>query len=158
MQERKPLVGHPFGTSKHAHDQGYGRVKGLQDGRAEFSRSCLAYDLKRVLNILGVPRRLIAAAREGIYSGYAPDDAQGVGIAVARAENFHLNTRCLIRLPAGLGEFSHGLKRDLTLWSVLAYRRNGCHQRFLPFLLRSFSGKIFSLSWLIKFTYRGNSI
>jgi transposase len=60
MQERKPLVEHPFGTIKHANDQGYFLMKGLKNVRAEFSLSCLAYNLKRVINILGVPQLLVA--------------------------------------------------------------------------------------------------
>ena len=60
MQERKQLVEHPFGTIKHANDQGYFLMKGLKNVRAEFSLSCLAYNLKRVINILGVPRLLVA--------------------------------------------------------------------------------------------------
>jgi hypothetical protein len=58
MQERKPLVEHPFGTIKHANDQGYFLMKGLKNVRAEFSLSCLAYHLRRVSNILGLPRLL----------------------------------------------------------------------------------------------------
>jgi hypothetical protein len=60
MQERKHLVEHPFGTIKHANEQGYFLMKGLKNVRAEFSLSCLAYNLKRVLNILGVPQLLVA--------------------------------------------------------------------------------------------------
>jgi transposase len=60
MQERKQLVEHPFGTIKHANDQGYFLMKGLKNVRAEFSLSCLAYNLKRVINILGIPRLLVA--------------------------------------------------------------------------------------------------
>jgi hypothetical protein len=56
MQERKQLVEHPFGTIKHANEQGYFLMKGLKNVRAEFSLSCLAYNLRRVINILGVPR------------------------------------------------------------------------------------------------------
>jgi hypothetical protein len=58
MQERKPLVEHPFGTIKHANDQGYFLTKGLKNVRAEFSLSCLASNLKRVINILDVPQLL----------------------------------------------------------------------------------------------------
>lgn len=58
MQERKQIVEHPFGTIKHANDQGYFLMKGLKNVRAEFSLSCLAYNLKRVINILGVPQLL----------------------------------------------------------------------------------------------------
>jgi transposase len=60
MQERKPLVEHPFGTITHANDQGYFLMKGLKNVRAECSLSCVADNRKRVLNILGVPRLLVA--------------------------------------------------------------------------------------------------
>ena len=60
MQERKQLVEPPFGTIKHANDQGYFRMKGLKNVRAAFSLSCLADNLKRVITILGVPRLLVA--------------------------------------------------------------------------------------------------
>ena len=58
MQERTQLVEHPCGTIKHATEQGYCLMKGLKNVRAEFSLSCLAYHLKRVINILGVPNLL----------------------------------------------------------------------------------------------------
>jgi len=58
MQERQPLAEHPCGTIKHANDQGYFLIKGLKNVRAEFSLSCLAYNLTRVINILGVPQLL----------------------------------------------------------------------------------------------------
>jgi transposase len=58
MRERKHIVEHPFGTSKHANEQGYFLMKGLKNVRAEFRLSCLAYNLKRVINILGVPQLL----------------------------------------------------------------------------------------------------
>jgi transposase len=64
MQERTQLVEHPFGTIKHASDQGYFLMKGLKNVRAEFSLSCLAYNLRRVINILGVPRLLGALGQE----------------------------------------------------------------------------------------------
>jgi hypothetical protein len=57
MLEREPLVEHPCGTLKHAHAQGYFLMKGLKHVRAEFRLSCVAYNLRRVINILGVPRR-----------------------------------------------------------------------------------------------------
>jgi hypothetical protein len=40
---------------------------------------------------------------------YAPGREQGAGIAVAQTENFPTNTRDLISLHAGFGEFSHSL-------------------------------------------------
>ena len=53
IQQRKALVEHPFGTLKHWWDQGHFLMRGLAKVRAEFSLSALAYNIRRVLNILG---------------------------------------------------------------------------------------------------------
>jgi hypothetical protein len=60
MQERTQRVEHPFGTITHANDQGSCLMTGRKNVRAEFSLSCLAYTLTRVINILSVPRLLVA--------------------------------------------------------------------------------------------------
>ena len=60
MQQRREFVEHPFGTIKRAMNQGYFLLKGLVKVRGELSLTVLAYNLKRVLNILGV-NKLIAA-------------------------------------------------------------------------------------------------
>ena len=57
---RRDTVEHPFGTIKHAMNQGHFLQKGLRQVRAEFSLSTLAYNLLRVMNIVGV-KPLIAA-------------------------------------------------------------------------------------------------
>jgi transposase len=62
MKRRKQIVEHPFGTIKHWHDQGYFLMKGLEKVRAEFSLSTLAYNLRRVVTILGVPHMVRALA------------------------------------------------------------------------------------------------
>jgi len=51
---RQWLSEHPFGTIKHAMQQGYFLLKGLEKVRTEVSLSVLAYNMKRVLNIMGV--------------------------------------------------------------------------------------------------------
>lgn len=56
--QRKALAEHPFGTMKRGMDQGYFLLKGLRKVRGEFSLMVLTYNLKRVLNIVGVPRLL----------------------------------------------------------------------------------------------------
>jgi transposase/macrodomain Ter protein organizer (MatP/YcbG family) len=61
-RQRAALVEHPFGTMKRAMDQGYFLLKGLPKVRGEFSLTVLAYNLKRVLNLVGVPRLLAAIA------------------------------------------------------------------------------------------------
>ncbi len=58
MKQRKQIVEHPFGTIKRAMNQSYFLMRGLPKVRAEMSLTVLAYNLKRVLNILGVERLL----------------------------------------------------------------------------------------------------
>ncbi|MGH7429201.1 MAG: IS1182 family transposase [Candidatus Methylomirabilaceae bacterium] len=60
--QRKALSEHPFGTMKRGMDQGYFLLKGLRKVRGEFSLTALAYNLKRVLNLVAVPRLLDALA------------------------------------------------------------------------------------------------
>ena len=62
FRQRKALSEHPFGTMKRAMDQGYFLLKGLRKVQGEFSLTVLAYNLKRVLNLVGVPRLLDALA------------------------------------------------------------------------------------------------
>jgi len=58
MQQRKALVEHPFGTMKRSWNQGYFLMRGLAHVRAEFSLTVLAYNLRRVLNLVAMPRLL----------------------------------------------------------------------------------------------------
>ena len=50
---RKRAVKHPFGTMKRAFNQGYLWLKGLRTVAGEVGFTLLAYDIGRVLNILG---------------------------------------------------------------------------------------------------------
>jgi hypothetical protein len=60
MKQRKQLVEHPFGTMKRWWDAGYCLMRGLEKGRTECSWTVLASNLRRVLNLVEMPR-LIAA-------------------------------------------------------------------------------------------------
>jgi transposase len=60
MRRRQQLSEPPFGTIKRAMNQGYFLMKGLDKVGAEMSLTVLSYNLKRAINILGVPK-LIAA-------------------------------------------------------------------------------------------------
>jgi hypothetical protein len=62
MKKRKQIVEHPFGTIKHWNDQGYFLMKGLKKVRAKMSLSALAYNINRVVNILGVKEMIEALA------------------------------------------------------------------------------------------------
>jgi len=54
QQQRKCMVEHPFGTMKRGMDFGYFLLKGLMKVRGEFSLMALSYNLRRVINVLGV--------------------------------------------------------------------------------------------------------
>ena len=64
MLQRKSVVEHPFGTMKWWWDGGYFLLKGLVKVRGEFSLMTLAYNLRRVINLLGV-ECLLEALRTG---------------------------------------------------------------------------------------------
>jgi transposase len=54
MLQRKSTVEHPFGTLKRWWDGSYFLLKGLRKVRGEFSLMVLSYNLRRVMNLLGV--------------------------------------------------------------------------------------------------------
>jgi hypothetical protein len=60
IDQRKTLVEHPFGTVKRAMDAGSLLTKGIKSVIGEMSLVFLAYNLKRVINILGA-KKLISA-------------------------------------------------------------------------------------------------
>jgi transposase len=60
MKRRKELVEHPFGTMKRWWDAGYFLMRGLEKVRTEFSLTVLAYNLRRVLNLVEMPRLMAA--------------------------------------------------------------------------------------------------
>ena len=67
MPLRMPLAEQPLGTLKRAWHHGFFLCRGWKKVAAEMSLSVLAYNLKRAVNILGVPK-LIAALRERYIS------------------------------------------------------------------------------------------
>jgi transposase len=60
LDQRRETVEHPFGTIKQWMNQGAFLMRGLEKVRAEFSLTALVYNLRRVLNIVELPK-LIAA-------------------------------------------------------------------------------------------------
>lgn len=58
MKQRQELVEHPFGTMKRSWNQGYVLRRGLAKVRAELSLPVLAYNRRRVLNLVDMPRLL----------------------------------------------------------------------------------------------------
>jgi transposase len=60
MKQRKQLVEHPFGTMKRWWDAGYFLMRGREKVRTEFSLTVLADNLRRVVNLVEMPRLLAA--------------------------------------------------------------------------------------------------
>jgi len=55
MRRRKEIVEHPYGTIKNWMGSTHFLMKGLPNVQAEMSLHVLAYNLRRAINILGVP-------------------------------------------------------------------------------------------------------
>ena len=62
LDRRRETVEHPFGTIKQWMNQGAFLMRGLEKVRAEFSLTALAYNLRRVLNIVGFAGLMAALA------------------------------------------------------------------------------------------------
>jgi transposase len=60
MRRRQQLSEPPFGTIKRAMGHGYFLMKGLNKVGAEMSLTILSYNIKRVINILGVKKMIEA--------------------------------------------------------------------------------------------------
>ncbi len=58
---RRETVEHPFGSIKQWMNQGAFLMRGLEKANGEFSLTALAYNLRRVINLVGVPGLLKAA-------------------------------------------------------------------------------------------------
>jgi Transposase DDE domain len=56
MKQRKQLVAHPFGTMKRWWEQGLFVMRGSEKVRTELSLTVLAYNLRRGLHLVGIPR------------------------------------------------------------------------------------------------------
>ena len=60
MKQRTQLVEHPCGTMKRWGDAGYFLMRGLEKVRTELSLTVLAYNLRRVLHLIEMPRLMAA--------------------------------------------------------------------------------------------------
>jgi transposase len=62
LDRRREAVEHPFGSIKQWMNQGAFLMRGLEKVRAEFSLTALAYNLRRVLNLVGFTELIAALA------------------------------------------------------------------------------------------------
>jgi len=63
LKLRKTLAEHPFGTIKWGMDQGFFLLKEMRKVTTEFGLTVLSYNLKRVINILGVEQMISLLAK-----------------------------------------------------------------------------------------------
>jgi Transposase DDE domain len=62
LDRRREMVEHPFGSIKQWMNQGAFLMRGLEKVRGEFSLTALAYNLRRVLNLVGFDELMAAVA------------------------------------------------------------------------------------------------
>jgi len=55
MRQRKAIVEHPYATLKYWMGSTHSLMKRLPNVQAEMSLHVLAYNLKRAINVIGVP-------------------------------------------------------------------------------------------------------
>jgi len=99
LRKRKRIVEHPFGTLKHWWDQSHFLLRGLKQVRGEFSLSAQAYNLRRVLTIVGV-----TALLKALKSRNGSNDDGNNGVLTASVGG-------LCRLLVGL---------SCSLWKIVA--------------------------------------
>lgn len=63
LKQRKTLAEHPFGTIKRGMNQGFFLLKGVSKVTTETGLTVLSYNLKRVLNIMGVEQMISSLAK-----------------------------------------------------------------------------------------------
>lgn len=64
LELRKQLVEHPFGTIKRSMGQDYFLMRGKEKVKGETSLTLLAYNLKRVIKLLGIDKLITALAMQ----------------------------------------------------------------------------------------------
>ena len=60
LDVRRETVEHPFGSIKQWMNQGAFLMRGLENVRAEFCLTALAYNLRRAINVIGIPQLIQA--------------------------------------------------------------------------------------------------
>jgi transposase len=83
LELRKQLVEHPFGTIKRSMGQDYFLMRGQKKVRGETSLTLLAYNLKRVIKLLGVDQ-LITALAQGNLKNPLPAFCSGFSVLQAK--------------------------------------------------------------------------
>jgi Transposase DDE domain len=78
LGQRRELVEHPFGSIKQWMNQGAFLMRGLEKVRAEFSLTALAYNMTRVLTIVGIERllKVFKNAKNHVFSEPYPPFAE----------------------------------------------------------------------------------
>src|SRR4051812_143952 len=78
LNQRRETVEHPFGSIKQWMNQGAFLMRGLEKVRGEVSLTALAYNLRRVLNLVGFAD-LMTAVRRCRHAGHRCPPSRGSG-------------------------------------------------------------------------------
>ncbi len=62
MKQREQIGEHPFGTIKFWNDQRHFLTRRLEKVKGEFSLSALAYNINRAINLVCVPKLVVAVS------------------------------------------------------------------------------------------------
>jgi hypothetical protein len=100
MKQRTQLVAPPLGTMKRWWDAGYGFMRGLEKVRPEVSVTVLAYNRRRGVNLVEMPRLLAALGEDVLGRSMVVWAASGQPRAVWPA------------IPP------HGLGRRVVVWAA----------------------------------------
>lgn len=77
MRQRRQTVEHPFGTIKHCMGSTHFLTKTLARVSTEMSLHVLAYDLKRVMQVLGITETMKAMRLAGVSAFYGHQAVTG---------------------------------------------------------------------------------
>ena len=117
LSQRREIVEHPFGSIKQWMNQGAFLTRGLVKVRAELSLTALAYNMTRVLTIVGI-ERLLKAFQNATNHAFSSSLFVFCRAHGETSPLFHelstniINTlNKIVLYTFGLIEFSHGLGR-----------------------------------------------
>ena len=125
LRQRREIVEHPFGSIKQWMNQGAFLMRGLVKVRAEFSLTALAYNMTRVLTIVGI-ERLLKAFQNATNHAFSSSLFVFCRAHGETSPLFHelstniINTlNTIVIYTFGLIEFSHGLDPLSTQFSSM---------------------------------------
>jgi hypothetical protein len=126
LDKRHETVEHPFGSIKQWMNQGAFLMRGLEKVRGEFSLTALAYNLRRVLNIVELPK-LTPRSQPKSYAR-----APSFGRAQSNVEHQHVIAADKAAFPHGLQDFCIARNRSDSQSAAAGQAGAGLIEMFAP--------------------------